>query len=147
MATVEPSVVQGEGSDNSVVTEVDTVVTEVDTVVTFTVEATMAPTVLSWVMDEDFVATDEDADPIGGVSSVGLKPRISHLADHIFGVLGGDAMFCFRIATFLPTRERLQKGFRFRFQFELGGRFRFQREARELELADRGLKRRRSASQ
>ena len=34
MATVEPSVVEGGGSDNSVVTEVDTVVAEVDTVVT-----------------------------------------------------------------------------------------------------------------
>ena len=90
---------------------------------------------------------EPDADAMGGISIVGLTPRISHLADHLFGVLGGDVMLCFQIATFLPTRERLQKGFRFRFQFELGGRFRLQREARELELADRGRKRRRSASQ
>ena len=78
----------------------------------------------------------------GDISIVDLTPRISNLADHIFGVLGGDVMLCFWIATFLPTRERLRKGLRFRFQCEVGGHFRLQREASELELAHTGRKRR-----
>ena len=98
------------------------------------------------------IAIEPDADALrrGDITIVGLTPRKSNLADHMFGVLGGGAMLCFRISTFLRILERLQKGFLFRFQFEVGGHFRLEREASELELAHPGRpvrKRRGSASQ
>jgi hypothetical protein len=124
MATDEPSdnSVVTEGSDDSVVAEEDTVVAEVDTVVT-----KVDPVVTEVgrvVVAVDPVATDEDADPNGDITIVGLQPRINHFVDHLFGVLGGDFMLCWGIATFLPDRERLQIGFRFCFQFPIGLRFR-----------------------
>ena len=88
------------------------------------------------------IEPDADAMRRGDISIVDLTPRISNFADHLFGVLGGDVMLCFWIATFLPTRERLRKGLRFRFQCEVGGHFRLQREASLLELAHPGRKRR-----
>ena len=67
------------------------------------------------VVSVDPAATDADADPNGDITLVGLRPRISHFVDHLFGVLGGDVQLCWGIATFLPDRERLQMGFRFIF--------------------------------
>ena len=94
---------------------------------------------------------DDDAMRRGEIAIVGLTPRISNLADHIFRVLGKDVMLCFRITSFLPLLERVQQGFLFILQFEMGGHFRMvERELSELELADPSRpvrKRRRSASQ
>ena len=76
------------------------------------------------VVAVDPAATDADADPNGDITLVGLRPRISHFVDHLFGVLGFDVMVCWGIASFLSDRERAQMGFRFIFQFPIGMTFR-----------------------
>ena len=53
-----------------------------------------------------------------------LVVRISCPFYNLFGVLGGDVMVCWGIASFLSDRERAQMGFRFIFQFPIGMTFR-----------------------